>query len=123
MSRILLSLAALATFAAAPSLAHAHGRAVVVTPGVHFGAPGIRVNIAPPMPRVEYRPVAPYAGAVWAPGHWSWNGYRHVWAAGYYQAPRRGWVWEPAHWQPQYAGGFIFVPGHWRQTWQPVAYR
>lgn len=121
MRRILLSLAALTALAALPSVAQAHGR---MMPGVGIGiaAPGIRVAFAPPAPRVEYRPAMPYQGAVWAPGHWAWNGYRHVWTAGYYQSPRRGWVWEPAHWQPQFAGGFVYVPGHWRQSWQPVAY-
>jgi hypothetical protein len=116
--RILLSLAALLTIAAAPSLAHAHGRGHggFYAPGVRFSAPAVRVNIAPPMPRVEYRPAVPYYGAVWAPGHWQWNGYRHIWVGGYYQAPRRGWVWQPAHWQPQFAGGFIYVPGHWTRS-------
>ena len=113
MSRILLSLAALATIAAAPSIASAHP---YVGPRVGIVAPGIHVAFAPPAPRVEYRPAMPYYGAVWAPGHWQWNGYRHVWTAGYYQSPRHGWVWQPAHWQPQFAGGYVYIPGHWVRT-------
>jgi len=41
---------------------------------------------APP-PRVEVYTVAPFKGAVWAPGHWAWKG-RY-----------RGWVWRSGHWR------------------------
>ncbi|MBV9126577.1 MAG: YXWGXW repeat-containing protein [Verrucomicrobia bacterium] len=38
-----------------------------------------------PAPIVERRPIAPFYGAVWVPGHWRWNGHRYVWARGHYR--------------------------------------
>src|SRR5262249_18399810 len=69
---------------------------------------------APPEPIAEVRPMAPFAGAVWIPGYWQWNGYRHVWVGGHYSAPRAGWVWEPHHWQ-RTPRGWVHVTGHWRR--------
>jgi hypothetical protein len=79
----------------------------------------IEVETAPPPPIVEVRPVAPFAGAVWIPGYWHWNGERHVWLAGTWSAPREGYVWVPARWEaPGHGRGMgrhRFVPGHWER--------
>lgn len=72
------------------------------------------VQVAPPAPRVEVRPAMPFAGAVWIPGYWQWNGVRHVWVAGRWSAPRAGWHWQPNHWRHT-PRGWIWVPGHWRR--------
>ena len=74
----------------------------------------VEVEVAPPTPIVEVRPALPFAGAVWIPGYWHWNGARHVWVGGRYSAPRAGYAWEPARWEPH--GRFHrWVPGHWRR--------
>jgi hypothetical protein len=73
------------------------------------------VQEAPPEPIVEVRPAVPFAGAVWIPGYWHWNGNRHFWVGGHWSAPRRGWVWEPNHWQ-QTPRGWVHVPGRWRRA-------
>lgn len=72
------------------------------------------VREAPPEPIVEVRPATPFAGAVWIPGYWHWNGYRHVWVGGHWSAPRAGFVWEPHHWVRS-PGGWRWAPGHWRR--------
>jgi hypothetical protein len=72
----------------------------------------IEVESAPPAPIVEVRPATPFAGAVWLPGYWHWNGNRHVWLAGRWSAPRAGFRWEPAHWEG-HGRWHRFVPGHW----------
>ena len=74
----------------------------------------IQVDVAPPAPIVEARSAPPFAGAIWIPGYWHWNGHQHVWLAGRWSAPRQGWVWEPAHWQG-HGHHHRFVPGHWRR--------
>jgi hypothetical protein len=72
------------------------------------------VQQAPPPDIVEVRPASPFGGAVWIPGFWHWNGYRHVWVGGHWSAPRVGYVWEPHHWQ-RTPGGWRWMPGHWRR--------
>jgi hypothetical protein len=89
-------------------------RTVYVQPAPEPAPPEeIVVQEAPPAPRVEVVPAAPYAGAVWIGGHWRWEGRRHVWVGGHYERARPGFAWEPAHW-PREPHGWRFVPGHWR---------
>jgi hypothetical protein len=71
------------------------------------------VDTAPPPPLVEVRPAAPFGGAVWIPGYWTWHGNRHFWVGGRWSAPWPGHVWEPHHWE-LIGGRWHFVPGHWR---------
>ena len=85
----------------------------VYDPGPQPAAPVV-VTTPPPAPLVEARPVAPFAGAIWIPGYWQWNGYRHVWVAGRWSAPRAGWHWQPHHWR-RTPHGWIWVRGHWRR--------
>jgi hypothetical protein len=47
---------------------------------VHIGGPA-PVYVAPPTPVYHYQP-APQP--VWVPGHWEWQGNRHVWVHGQY---------------------------------------
>lgn len=72
------------------------------------------VEAAPPADIVEVRTAAPFAGAVWIPGYWHWNGNRHMWVGGHWSAARAGMVWEPHHWQ-RTPHGWRDVPGRWRR--------
>jgi hypothetical protein len=74
------------------------------------------VQQAPPPEVVEVRPAAPFGGAVWIPGYWHWNGYRHVWVGGHWSAPRHGWVWVRHQWVQTPGGGWRWVPGHWMRA-------
>lgn len=60
---------------------------------------GINVVIGtpPPPPRV-ITPPPPRAGQVWVPGFWGWDGRRHVWVEGHWEAARPGYVYEPPVW-------------------------
>jgi len=44
-------------------------------------------NVGRPLvgPLVAVQP-APREGYIWSPGHWEWNGRRHVWVAGHWIA-------------------------------------
>ncbi|MHB8949270.1 MAG: YXWGXW repeat-containing protein [Rhodoferax sp.] len=71
------------------------------------------INLAPPAPLVEARPViAP--GYVWAPGYWTVNGDRHVWVRGRSIVQRQGYVWSPDRWEQR---GTVYVrqPGNWQR--------
>src|SRR5258708_33909989 len=65
------------------------GLAGVVVP--HTATAQVSVDIVigtpPPPVRVEVVP-APRVGYIWAPGFWSWDGHRHVWFAGGWEAER-----------------------------------
>lgn len=90
---------------------------VVVTPPRIF-AP-VRVQVAPPALRAEVRPVAPSPSHFWAPGHWYWEGGRHVWMGGYWEAPRQGEEWIGPRWVNE-GGAWVYRPGHWRVVEQVV---
>lgn len=69
--------------------------------GVHIGAGApVYQAPAPVYPVYQYQP-APQA--VWVPGHWQWQGNRHVWVHGHYQS----------------AGGW----GHHRDGWSRRGHR
>lgn len=74
----------------------------------------VYVATPPPAARVEVRPVSPYAGAVWVPGHWAWRRGHHVWVNGHWIRPRKGHVWVPGHWDKR-PRGWVWVEGHWRR--------
>ncbi len=101
---------AAAAMFAAPSIAHAQ-----------YVVPEVRVNIAPPPPRVEVRTVQPSANHMWIAGHWAWRYGRHEWISGHWaEPPNAGMVWEPAHWRAV-GGQWSFIEGHWRWASAPVA--
>jgi hypothetical protein len=77
--------------------------------------PAVEIESAPPEPIVEVRPAVPFAGAVWIPGYWQWNGVRHLWVGGRWSAPRPGWGWEPHRWERGPGGRWHFVHGGWRR--------
>lgn len=74
---------------------------------------GPTVTVAPPAPQYEVVGVAPYPGAVWIGGYWSWVGGRHLWVNGRWDAPRRGYRYEPHMWQRS-GQGWREAPGRWR---------
>ncbi len=79
-------------------------------------APGGEVIVAsvpPPAPYVEVVPPPPYGGAVWLGGYWGWQGNRHVWVGGRYEAPRPGYTWQPHHWV-QHNNQWHLEGGAWR---------
>jgi hypothetical protein len=71
----------------------------------------IVIGDAPPPPRFESVPVA-RRGYVWAPGYWNWDGHRHVWAAGRWEAERRGAQYRRAEWIRD-DGGWRLDQGGW----------
>jgi WXXGXW repeat (2 copies) len=84
----------------------------VYTPPV---AADVEVGQAPPAPVAEAQTAPPFAGAVWIPGYWSWNGAQYVWAPGLWSAPRPGHVWVSGHWRATHHG-WRWGPGHWRHV-------
>jgi hypothetical protein len=76
--------------AAVLSTSAAAGTAV----GVHIGVPApVYVEPAPvyvqPAPQVVYQSAPVHRhGRAWIPGHYEWQGHRHVWVPGYYVAPQ-----------------------------------
>src|SRR5215475_4096292 len=90
---------------------------------------GVRVTVAPPVLRVEARPVAPSPRHLWIAGYWGWRGGRHIWLPGHWaMPPATGYVWEPARWEND-SGAWTFYDGHWRlgeavdatHVYQPLA--
>jgi hypothetical protein len=105
MSAIRLALTAAIGICAFASGCYAHGRA---------RSSGYVVYHAPPPPpaAVVVAPPAPYAGAVWVDGHWSWDGYQYVWVEGYYVEPRVGYVYVQPRWVRR-GGGWVYMRGSW----------
>ena len=90
------------------------GGSVIAPPAEARVFVGVYVPVAPPPLRHEYRPVRPYAGAVWVPGYWRWVNRGHVWVGGYWARPpryHRDWV--PGHWRST-PRGWLWIDGHWR---------
>ena len=94
--------------------------AVLLTPVAALGGVvGIRINIGPPVPRMESPPVPPAPQYVWLPGYWAWRGNKYVWLEGHWVLPPApGYVWEPPRWENQ-GGAWVFYDGHWRPAAQP----
>jgi len=67
---------------------------------------------APPPVRVVAQPPAPYVGAVWVAGYWSWNGATWVWMDGRYEQPRVGYVFVQPRWV-RHGRGWVHVEGGW----------
>ena len=93
--------------------------ALVIGAGTLLGstaqAQEIRIQVAPPAPRVEVIGRAPSLNHVWVHGYWNWDpgARKHVWVAGRFEAPRTaGHIWYPARWVNE-NGYHVFVAGHW----------
>ncbi len=68
------------------------------------------------VPALRYEVVPPPRGDrfLWQPGHWGWNGYRHVWAGGRYVERRPQWDhYEHGRWENRYGRPLWVAPG-WR---------
>ncbi len=74
----------------------------------------IIIGVAPPAPRYEVVP-APRVGFAWAPGYWSWEGQRHVWATGRWIEARPGSHWVADRWEPR-DGRHYYSPGRWENA-------
>jgi hypothetical protein len=72
------------------------------------------VNVAPPPPQYEVIGVAPSPGYFWVGGVWFWEGGRHVWHRGHWQAPRAGYRWVPHHWDHE-GGQWHLRGGVWER--------
>lgn len=66
-----------------------------------------------PVEPVYTRPVAPYPGAVWVSGEWSWRNGRYVYTNGYWARPRNNRVWVSGSWE-RGGNGYYWRRGHWR---------
>jgi hypothetical protein len=89
--------------------------AVLVT--ASFGCVGL-VNTPPPAHHpVDMRPGAPFRGAVWVEGHYTYRYGNYVWVPGRYEKPpyenaiwipgswkkhHRGWKWEEGRWEKRH---------------------
>lgn len=69
----------------------------------------------PPVVKVEIKPRAPFARAVWVPGHWRYHKKDYVWVKGKWVKPRRGYRWVGGHWAKR-PGGWVWIGGHWRKA-------
>ncbi len=72
------------------------------------------IQVAPPAPRIEVIGVAPYPGQIWIGGAWFWEGGRHNWHPGYWQAPRPDHDWVPHHWERR-GDDWHFREGYWNR--------
>jgi len=70
------------------------------------------VTVQPPAPQVEVIGTPPQPGYIWEAGYWNWEGGRHVWHAGRWEAPRAGYYWEPHVWVHE-GNGWHLREGYW----------
>lgn len=85
---------------------------VAVAPWEADGAEPALAPGSPPELPSERRGDPPYEGALWASGHWDWDGDQWLWAAGGWIAPMPGYDFVNGYWQPV-AGGWRWVTGGW----------
>src|SRR5438067_12103438 len=77
-------------------------------------AADIFVRVAPPPPREEVVP-PPRHGFVWVPGHWEWNGRRHIWMNGTWLRERRGYRYREPAWVER-EGRWSMERGRWERA-------
>jgi hypothetical protein len=68
---------------------------------------------AQPVEPVYERPVAPYQGAVWIDGDWTWSGGSYAYVRGHWDRPRAGRVWVRGNWE-RGQRGYRWHKGYWR---------
>jgi WXXGXW repeat (2 copies) len=68
---------------------------------------------AQPVEPVYERPAAPYQGAVWIDGDWTWSGGSYVYVRGHWDRPRSGRAWVRGNWE-RGQRGYRWHKGHWR---------
>jgi len=76
-------------------------------------AADVIVRVAPPPPRAEHVP-PPRHGYVWVPGHWDWNGRRHVWVHGTWLRERHGYSYHEPAWV-EHDGRWSMERGRWER--------
>jgi hypothetical protein len=69
----------------------------------------------PPPPVIVETAPAPRVGYIWAPGYWSWNGYKHVWAEGRWEQVREGYQYASPAWHRD-GDKWRFQEGGWKQV-------
>jgi len=62
---------------------------------------------------VYERPAAPYAGAVWIEGDWTYSGGRYVRSHGHWAKPRSGRTYVSGSWHHDNSRGYTWHKGHW----------
>jgi hypothetical protein len=99
----------------AGALAVLGGCAVYPAPGPYYGGnPAVIAPYGPPPVVAETYGVAPYPGAIWISGYYSWSGGRHVWTPGRWEQPRAGYHWVPRTWE-QHGHEWHQRGGHWER--------
>ena len=76
-------------------------------------APAV-VYQAPPAPQGEVITVSPGPGYFWIPGIWIWEGNRHVWRGGHWEAHRPGQAYVPHQWVRS-GNAWHLHGGYWRR--------
>lgn len=90
-------------------------RPIAAGTGQVVGTTETYVTVAPPAPYVEVIPQRMFADQIWLPGYWAWQGGRHHWMAGRWQAPPRGHSnWVGNRWIQEPGRGWRFEHGRWR---------
>jgi hypothetical protein len=84
---------------------------IVYTTSAPPTGPVVYTEMAPPPPQTEVIGVAP-AGYFWLSGFWLWEGGRHVWHPGHWEAHRQGYSWTPHRWV-QTGHGWQLHGGFW----------
>jgi hypothetical protein len=74
-----------------------------------------RATRLPPALIYEAATVQPYAGAVWIPGYWDWDGFDWVWIPGHWELAPAGYVWIGPSYSP-FGGYCDYTPGSWRRS-------
>jgi len=69
-------------------------------------------TMPPPPPKTEAAP-SERDGVIWSPGYWKFTSNWFVWCAGHWELSRPGQRYVAPCWQ-QYADGWHFQPGTWR---------
>lgn len=80
----------------------------------YYGNAAVVAPYGPPAPVVEAYGVAPFPGAIWISGYYSWNSGRHVWTPGRWEHPRSGYHWVPRTWE-QRGNHWHQHGGHWER--------
>ena len=84
----------------------------IVAPAPGYYADVAVTDVAPPAPQYEVVGVAPSPGYIWIGGAWFWEGGRHAWHPGHWEAPRAGYRWVPHTWH-QEGGRWHMQGGRW----------
>jgi hypothetical protein len=66
-----------------------------------------------PVEPVYERPLAPYSGAIWIDGDWTWSGGSYVYVRGHWDHPREGRAYVRGTWEHN-NHGYRWQRGHWR---------